>query len=751
MNSFATPTNLCSQCASFFVQSIRYLPRSFQAITNDALKQFSSYINTKQVQHSKVIKLRQIDKQVTTTVQQVFNVKIESLLNELSKEELQKLSLSPVSSTSCFSCQVGITQHIKHTDLLKIQNLVFNQIRGFKTRHSSSTGVGRHTGAATSSTARIMNAFDTHRSSTVVSEKEIKEERFSYYPKDSNLPPSTTTVSRFTPYNPGSASSQNIDSERFQNVLSSTSTLDEQQKAKIAFAEGYIAAAGESKPKDRSSIFKAIRVILFYSILLIILLNIISALGGDGSGITTAFSTVSKYEVHPEDVKVNFSDVRGADEAKDELMDIVAYLKDSERYTKLGARLPKGVLLVGSPGIGKTLLARAVAGEAGVPFFHTSGSEFDEMFVGTGARRVRQLFTIAKSRAPCVIFIDEIDSVGAKRSSSQLHPYANQTINQLLAEMDGFEKNEGIIILAATNRRDYLDTALLRPGRFDSEIYIAPPDLRGRKEIFELYLSKTIHDKSIDTEYLAKGTTGFTGADIENLVNQAALYAAQSSSPFVAMNHLEWARDKVLMGPAKKFKIPDPETNNITAYHEAGHTIVRYFTKDADPLHKVTIIPRGQALGFTAHIPIKEIYTQTRSQLLAEMDVMMAGRAAEEQIFGIEKITTGAASDFSQATKLATNMVTQFGMSDKVGTRSFREEEQDAGVGFVRVNDISPTMQEMIDLEIKRLMQESYDRAKVLLKQHAHELKILAEALLHFETLSADDVKALIEGQKINP
>ncbi|CAF2761827.1 unnamed protein product [Rotaria sp. Silwood2] len=746
MNSFVTPTNLCSQCASFFVQSIRYLPRNLQAITSDALKQFSSYINTKQLQHSK----QEIDKEIITTVQQAFNVNIESLLDELSKEELKKLSLSPVSSTSCLSCQVGITQHIKHSDLLKIQNLVFNQIRGFKTRHSSSTGVGRNTSAATSGSARVMDTFDAHRSSTVINEKRGKEESFSNYSKDSIQPPSATIVNRLTQYTSGRSSSQNIDSKRFQDVLSSTSHIDEQQKAKIAFAEGYIAAAGESKPKDRSSIFKTIRVILFYSILLILLLNIISALGGDG-GITTAFSSASKYEVHPEDVTVNFSDIRGADEAKDELMDIVAYLKDSEKYTKLGARLPKGVLLVGVPGIGKTLLARAVAGEAGVPFFHTSGSEFDEMFVGTGARRVRQLFTVAKSRAPCVIFIDEIDSVGAKRSSSQLHPYANQTINQLLAEMDGFEKNEGIIILAATNRRDYLDSALLRPGRFDSEIYIAPPDLRGRKEIFELYISKIIHDTTVDTEYLAKGSTGFTGADIENMVNQAALYAAQSSSPFVTMNHLEWARDKVLMGPAKKYKVPDPETNNITAYHEAGHTIVRYFTKDADPLHKVTIISRGQALGFTAHIPTKETYNRTRSQLLAEMDVMMAGRAAEEQIFGSEKITTGAASDFSQATKLATNMVKQFGMSDKVGTRSFREEEQDAGLGFVRVNDISPTMQEMIDLEIRRLMQESYDRAKILLKQHAHELKTLAEALLHSETLSAADVKALIEGHKINP
>ncbi|CAF1585883.1 unnamed protein product [Rotaria magnacalcarata] len=742
MNALLTPTNLCSQCTSFFVQSIRYLPQSLQSITGQALKQFSTKAKTKQIRHSR----REIDQNVIVATQQAFDVNIGSILNGISTEELQKLSAIPLSSTSCLSCQAGITQHITHQDLLKVESLIYNQVRGFKTQHSGSPGVGGASSSTSSGSSRISTEFDGYRLAVGTSGRHSQQQ---------NEPPLTAFVNRFMQYyNRGSSSSQTTDGKRLQALLQATPNIDEQQKIKVAFAEGYVTAAGnESKPKERPSLFKAIRVILFYGILIMLILNIISALGGGDSvrgGFANAFSTVSKYEINPEEIKVNFADVRGAEEAKDELMDIVTYLKEPERYTKLGARLPKGVLLVGSPGIGKTLLARAVAGEAGVPFFHTSGSEFDEMFVGTGARRVRQLFTAAKARAPCVIFIDEIDSVGAKRSSSQLHPYANQTINQLLAEMDGFEKNEGIIILAATNRRDYLDSALLRPGRFDSEIHISPPDLRGRTEIFELYLSKVTYDRNIDMEYLAKGTTGFTGADIENMVNQAALYAAQIDAPAVNMKHLEHARDKVLMGPAKKSKIPDHETNNITAYHEAGHTIVRYFNHDADPLHKVTIVPRGQALGFTAHIPSKEMYNRTRSQLLAEMDVMMGGRAAEEQIFGMDKITTGAASDFNQATKLATNMVKQFGMSEKVGTRSFREEEQDAGLGFVRVNDISPSMQEVIDLEIKRLMQESYDRAKTLLKQHSHELKILAEALLHYETLSAEEVKALLEGRKIN-
>ncbi|CAF0820287.1 unnamed protein product [Didymodactylos carnosus] len=655
------------------------------------------------------------------------NVTIESILNQPLTEEIQS-SLSLLTtvpsgkniSASCLSCRAGLSQHLTHNDLLKVENLVYNQFRGFKTRHSSPGGISGGSRAP---------SFDSVKSATS-----------STIHQDQSLPSFFQRVHIIQLVRPSSQS----ESKRLNDLLHIANNADEQQRVKVAFAEGYAAAGSDSQPKERPSILKAVRTILFYGILMMLIVNIVSALGGDGvrGGFANAFSVTSKFEINPEDVK--------AEEAKDELREIVAYLKDGEKFTKLGARLPKGVLLVGQPGIGKTLLARAVAGEAGVPFFHTSGSEFDEMFVGTGARRVRQLFTAAKARAPCVVFIDEIDSVGAKRTSSQLHPYANQTINQLLAEMDGFDKNEGIILLAATNRRDYLDPAILRPGRFDVEIHIAPPDLRGRKDIFDLYMSKVKHDQTIDTEYLAKGSTGFTGADIENMTNQAALYAAQHEEPAVTMKHMEWARDKVLMGPAKKSKIPDMETNRITAYHEAGHTLVRYFTDEADPLHKVTIVPRGQALGFTAHIPEKDIYNRTRSQLLAEMDVMFGGRAAEELSFGIEKITTGASSDFNQATKLATNMVKQFGMSEKVGHRSFKDEEQDAGMGFVKVNDVSPTMQETIDYEIRRLMQESYERAKSLLKQHSNELKLLAEALLHYETLNADEVKAVLEGRKLS-
>lgn len=319
-------------------------------------------------------------------------------------------------------------------------------------------------------------------------------------------------------------------------------------------------------------------------------------------------------------------------------------------------------------------MARAVAGEAGVPFFHVAGSEFDEVLVGQGARRVRDLFKAAKERAPCVIFIDEIDSVGGKRSNSVMHPYANQTINQLLSEMDGFHQNEGVIVLGATNRRNDLDKALLRPGRFDVEVNVAVPDYIGRQQIIGHYLKQVLH-KNVDIERLARGTTGFTGADLENMINQAALRAAVDGAEEVTMKHLESSRDKIIMGPERKSRLPDEEANEITAYHEAGHAIVGYYTKDASALHKVTIIPRGQSLGHTAYLPKKEHYHVTKSQLLAMIDTAMGGRAAEELIFGTEKVTTGAGDDLKRATKIAQNMVKDLGMSDKFGLRTIEDPE----------------------------------------------------------------------------
>ncbi|XP_012251729.2 ATP-dependent zinc metalloprotease YME1L isoform X2 [Athalia rosae] len=512
----------------------------------------------------------------------------------------------------------------------------------------------------------------------------------------------------------------------------------EQQRIKVAFAEGYLAGHGQNYPVRTRKWYKVIQQIFIFGLLL----GVLGSFFASSSGTMFRIQLGNQVEVDPEDIDVKFSDVKGADEAKQELKDVVEFLKNPEKFSVLGGKLPKGVLLVGPPGTGKTLLARAVAGEAGVPFFHAAGPEFDEILVGQGARRVRDLFKAAKERAPCVLFIDEIDSVGAKRTNSVLHPYANQTINQLLSEMDGFHQNEGVIVLGATNRRDDLDTALLRPGRFDVEVTVPTPDFSGRKEILELYLGRVL-SRDVNVEILARGTTGFTGADLENMVNQAALRAAIDGAECVSMKHLENARDKVLMGPERKARLPDEEANLITAYHEGGHAIVAYFTKDSHPLHKVTIMPRGKSLGHTAYIPEKDIYHTTKQHLLAMMDTMMGGRAAEELVFGPDKITSGASNDLQRATSIALAMVKEWGMSEKVGLRTHNEGSK----SFITVNEVSPNSQELIDSEVKRLMQESYERAKTILKAHAKEHKQLAEALIKYETLDAEDVKAIMTGQ----
>jgi len=510
-------------------------------------------------------------------------------------------------------------------------------------------------------------------------------------------------------------------------------TNEEQQRLKIAFAEGYLASDPKTGKTNKFKLFAIFRDLLSIVVIIAILFSV---MGG-----SFRVQIGNSNEVHPEEINVSFDDVKGIEEAKEELQEIVEFLRNPDKFTALGGKLPKGVLLVGPPGTGKTLLARAVAGEAGVPFFHAAGPEFDEILVGQGARRVRDLFSTAKLRAPCVVFIDEIDSVGSKRTNSVLHPYANQTINQLLAEMDGFRRNEGVVVLGATNRREDLDKALLRPGRFDVEITVPIPDLKGRKEILDLYMSKIKLGSDVDIDVMSRGTTGFTGADIENMVNQAAVRAAIEGSDAVGMKYLEWARDKVLMGPEKKSRIPDDEANMITAYHEGGHTLVAFFTKESHPLHKVTIIPRGHSLGHTSYIPEKERYHITKSQMLATLDTLMGGRAAEELVFGHDKITSGASSDLKQATALATHMVKEWGMSEKVGIRTFDDNPS----SLVVVNEIGHTTTEAIDSEIKRILSESYDRAKAILKAHAKEHKMLAEALIKYETLDFDDIKSILQ------
>uniref|UniRef100_A0A3Q0QYQ8 ATP-dependent zinc metalloprotease YME1L1 n=1 Tax=Amphilophus citrinellus TaxID=61819 RepID=A0A3Q0QYQ8_AMPCI len=458
--------------------------------------------------------------------------------------------------------------------------------------------------------------------------------------------------------------------------------------------------------------------------------------------LSVRFRTTSGLDsaVDPIQMKnVTFEHVKGVEEAKSELQDVVEFLKNPQKFTVLGGKLPKGILLVGPPGTGKTLLARAVAGEADVPFYYASGSEFDEMFVGVGASRIRNLFKEAKASAPCVIFIDELDSVGGKRIESPMHPYSRQTINQLLAEMDGFKPNEGVIVIGATNFAEALDNALVRPGRFDMQVTVPRPDVRGRTEILNWYLSKIKVDPAVDAEIIARGTVGFSGAELENLVNQAALKAAVDGKEMVTMKDLEFAKDKILMGPERRSVEIDKKNKTITAYHESGHAIVAYYTKDAMPINKATIMPRGPTLGHVSMLPENDRWSETRAQLLAQMDVSMGGRVAEELIFGNDNITTGASSDFDGATKIAKMMVTRFGIYDKLGVMTYGD-----------VSKQSPETQAAIEQEVRALLKDSYERAKNILKTYSQEHKKLADALLTHETLDAKEIQMVLEGKSLD-
>ncbi|XP_053198000.1 ATP-dependent zinc metalloprotease YME1L1-like isoform X2 [Scomber japonicus] len=458
--------------------------------------------------------------------------------------------------------------------------------------------------------------------------------------------------------------------------------------------------------------------------------------------LSVRFRTTSGLDsaVDPIQMKnVTFDNVKGVEEAKNELLEVVDFLKNPQKFTVLGGKLPKGVLLVGPPGTGKTLLARAVAGEADVPFYYASGSEFDEMFVGVGASRIRNLFKEAKANAPCVIFIDELDSVGGKRIESPMHPYSRQTINQLLAEMDGFKPNEGVIVIGATNFAEALDNALIRPGRFDMQVTVPRPDVKGRTEILNLYLSKIKVDTAVEAEIIARGTVGFSGAELENLVNQAALKAAVDEKEMVTMKDLEFAKDKILMGPERKSVEIDKKNKTITAYHESGHAIVAFYTKDAMPINKATIMPRGPTLGHVSMLPENDRWSETRAQLLAQMDVSMGGRVAEELIFGDDHITTGASSDFDGATRIAKMMVTRFGMSDKLGVMTYGD-----------VTKQSPETQAAIEQEVRALLKDSYERARGILKTYSNEHKKLADALLTYETLDAKEIQTVLEGKSLD-
>jgi cell division protease FtsH len=453
--------------------------------------------------------------------------------------------------------------------------------------------------------------------------------------------------------------------------------------------------------------------------------------------------------------KVTFADVAGADEAKEELEEIIEFLRDPQKYTRLGGRLPKGVLLVGPPGTGKTLLARAVAGEAGRPFFSMSGSDFVEMFVGVGASRVRDLFEQGKAHAPCIIFIDEIDAVGRHRGAGLGggHDEREQTLNQLLVEMDGFESNEGVILIAATNRPDVLDPALLRPGRFDRQVVVDLPDLRGREEILRVHLRKVPVADDVDVTVIARGTPGMSGADLANLVNEAALLAARRSADKVYLADLEEAKDKVMLGAERKSMVMKDAEKRNTAYHEAGHAVCAIKTPGCDPLHKVTIVPRGRALGLAFTLPVEDRYSITRQQLEAMLVMTYGGRVAEELVFGHDKVTTGAANDIQKATSLARRYVSQWGLSDAIGPVLVGDNEQEVFLGreLTRHREVSERTAQLVDAEVTRLLNESYGRAKQTLIDNRDLLERMAEALLERETLTAEDAEMLVRGQALPP
>ncbi|KAM7499753.1 hypothetical protein LguiA_024167 [Lonicera macranthoides] len=466
----------------------------------------------------------------------------------------------------------------------------------------------------------------------------------------------------------------------------------------------------------------------------------IASLGGIGTpGVGSSSSYSPKElnkEIMPEKNVKTFKDVKGCDDAKQELEEVVEYLKNPTKFTRLGGKLPKGILLTGAPGTGKTLLAKAIAGEAGVPFFYRAGSEFEEMFVGVGARRVRSLFQAAKKKAPCIIFIDEIDAVGSTRKQWEGH--TKKTLHQLLVEMDGFEQNEGIILMAATNLPDILDPALTRPGRFDRHIVVPNPDVRGRQEILELYLKDKPQADDVDVKAIARGTPGFNGADLANLVNIAAIKAAVEGAEKVTATQLEFAKDRIMMGTERKTMFISEDSKKLTAYHESGHAIVALNTDGAHPIHKATIMPRGSALGMVTQLPSSDETSISKKQLLARLDVCMGGRVAEELIFGQDYVTTGASSDLNTATELAQYMVSSCGMSDTIGPVHIKERP-------------GSEMQSRIDAEVVKLLREAYDRVKTLLKKHEKALHTLANALLEYETLTAEEIKRLLLPKREGP
>ena len=476
--------------------------------------------------------------------------------------------------------------------------------------------------------------------------------------------------------------------------------------------------------------------------------------GGGGRGAMSFGKSKAKL-LGEDNIKITFDDVAGIEEAKQELSEVVEFLRDPRKFQRLGGKIPRGVLTVGPPGTGKTLLAKAIAGEAKVPFFTISGSDFVEMFVGVGASRVRDMFETAKKQAPCIIFIAELDAVGRHRGAGLGggHDEREQTLNQMLVEMDGFEGNEGVIVIAATNRPDVLDPALLRPGRFDRQVVVPLPDIRGREGILKVHMRKVPVSDDVDPSIIARGTPGFSGADLANLVNEAALFAARENKRKVTMDEFEQAKDKIMMGAERRSMVMSNKEKLNTAYHEAGHAIVGYIVPDHDPVHKVTIIPRGRALGVTMYLPEEDKYSISKEKLESNISSLYGGRLAEEMTLGPEGVTTGASNDIERATEIARNMVTKWGLSDKLGPLTYSEDEGEVFLGrsVTQQKQISPDTAQAIDAEVRKIIDRNYKRAKEILKKHEKELKSMADALMKYETIDRKQIIDIMEGREPGP
>ncbi|KAI9744723.1 MAG: hypothetical protein M1818_001648 [Claussenomyces sp. TS43310] len=543
----------------------------------------------------------------------------------------------------------------------------------------------------------------------------------------------------------GNAAGQNFSNAQMQAIGQAVAASSQGGNVAVSRGQGGANAGAKDSPlyvvveeTIGGVIFKWTKFLLYFALVCYLTLMVISLAVEALSSFSKKLGTKGDNEAKAEHHTVRFSDVHGCDEAKEELQELVDFLKNPEAFSTLGGKLPKGVLLVGPPGTGKTLLARAVAGEAGVPFFFMSGSEFDEIYVGVGAKRVRELFSAAKGKAPAIVFIDELDAIGGKRNAKDA-AYVKQTLNQLLTELDGFEQNSGVIILAATNFPEMLDKALTRPGRFDRNVVVGLPDVRGRMAILKHHMRNVIAASDVNLETLAAGTPGFSGAELENVINQAAVHASKAKAKAVSMMDFEWARDKVMMGAEKKSMVISPKEKEMTAYHEAGHALVCMFTKGANPLHKITVMPRGQALGMTTHLPEIDKYSMSMDEYQAHIDVCLGGKIAEEIIYGGDKVTSGVASDLQQATAVAYAMVTRFGMSNKLGNVDLDSNHDRLSSGTKR----------LIESEVQRTIEEGRLRATQLLVDKKKELELLAKALVDYETLNKEEAYKVIKGEKL--